>query len=147
MRDKKPGSLSSRDVLQRIGLDDEGHRNLLLDEDDDLLGSPLDGLAGALKQRFEQLNAHHRFKPGDLVRWKPGFQNRLYPRIDKIAVVLEVLPEPIFDSEKDSACTYFREPLDVVLGLFLDSGPHRGDFLSWHFDSRRFELWTEGDTQ
>lgn len=146
MRDKKPGSLSSRDVLQRIGLDDDSHLNLLLD-DEDLLGSPLDGLAAALKQRFEHLNTPHRFKPGDLVRWKQGFQNRLFPRPDKIAIVLEVLPEPIFDSEKDSSCTYFREPLDIVLGLFLDSGPHRGDFLSWHFDSRRFELWTEGDAQ
>ncbi|BAL23467.1 hypothetical protein [Azoarcus sp. KH32C] len=146
MRDKKPGPLSSRDVLQRIGLDDDSHRNLLLDEDD-LLGSPLDGLAAALKQRFESLNTPHRFKPGDIVRWKSGFQNRLFPRTDKVAIVLEVLPEPIFDSEKDSSCTYFREPLDIVLGLFLDSGPHRGDFLSWHFDSRRFELWTEGDAQ
>lgn len=146
MRDKKPGSLSSRDVLQRIGLDDDSHLNLQLD-DEDLLGSPLEGLAAALKQRFEKLNTPHRFKPGDLVRWKPGFQNRLYPRPDKIAIVLEVLPEPIFDSEKDSSSAYFREPLDIVLGLFLDSGAHRGDFLNWHFDSRRFELWTEGDAQ
>ena len=146
MRDKNPGPLSSRDVLQRIGLDDDGHRNLILD-DDDLLDSPLEGLATALKQRFESLNTPHRFKPGDIVRWKPGFQNRRFPRIDKIAIVLEVLPEPVFDTEKDSGCTYYREPLDIVLGLFLDSGPHRGDFLNWHFDSRRFELWTEGDAQ
>ncbi|NMG31762.1 hypothetical protein [Aromatoleum evansii] len=146
MHDKKPGSLSSRDVLQRIGLDDESHRNLLLDEDD-LLGSPLEALATALKQRFDSLNTPRQFKPGDIVQWKPGFQNRLLPRIDKVAIVLEVLPEPIFDSEKDSSCTYFREPLDIVLGLFLDSGPHRGDFLSWHFDSRRLQPWNEGDAQ
>jgi len=146
MHDKKPGPLSSRDVLQRIGLDNDSQRNLLLDEDD-LLGSPLEALASALKQRFESLSTPRKFKPGDIVRWKRGFQNRLFPRIDKVAIVLEVLPEPIFDSEKDSSCTYFREPLDIVLGLFLDSGPHRGDFLSWYFDSRRFELWTEGDAQ
>lgn len=146
MRDKKPNPLSSRDVLQRIGLDDDSHRNLLLD-DDDLLDSPLEGLAAALKLRFEGLNTPHRFKVGDIVRWKPGFQNRLFPRPDKIAIVLEVLSAPIFDSEKDSSSTYFREPLDIVLGIFLDTGPHRGDFLSWHFDSRRFELWTEGESQ
>lgn len=146
MCDKKPNPLSSRDVLQRIGLDDDSYRNLLLD-DDDLLDSPLDGLAAALKQRFEDLNTPHRFKAGDIVRWKPGFRNRLFPRTDKIAIVLEVLSTPIYDSEKDSGCTYFREPLDIVLGIFLDAGPHRGDFLSWHFDCRRFELWAEGEAQ
>lgn len=144
MPDKKPTPLSSRDVLQRIGLDAESQRNLLL-EDDDLLDSPLQGIATALKQRFECLSNAHHFKPGDIVRWKPGLRNRLYPRTDKIAIVLEVLEKPVFDRELDSDCTYFREPLDVVLGVFLDSGPHRGDFLSWHFDSRRFEHWIEGE--
>jgi hypothetical protein len=35
-----------------------------------------------------------------------------------------------------------NEPLDLVLGLFIDSGPARGELLTWHFDSRRFQSWT-----
>ena len=39
-------------------------------------------------------------------------------------------------TEKDDASTpYYREPLDVVLGLTDEDG----DFLCFHFDSRRFE--------
>jgi hypothetical protein len=37
------------------------------------------------------------------------------------------------------------DPLDLVLGLFLDEGEHRGDFLSGHFDGRRFQPWLEGE--
>jgi len=34
----------------------------------------------------------------------------------------------------DSGSPYFREPLDIVLG-FLNGD---GDFITYHFDSRRF---------
>ncbi|MFP4602559.1 MAG: hypothetical protein ACLFNA_06485 [Halochromatium sp.] len=57
------------------------------------------------------------------------------------AVVLEVLDQPIADSETESGSTYFREPLSLVLGLFWDREPGRGDFVAFHFDGRRFEAW------
>lgn len=50
----------------------------------------------------------------------------------------------LLDSDTETGSTYYREPLDLVLGLFLDEGEHRGDFLSWHFDGRRFEPWMQG---
>jgi hypothetical protein len=56
-------------------------------------------------------------------------------------VVLEVLDAPIPDSETESGSTYFREPLSLVLGLFWDREPGRGDFVAFHFDGRRFEPW------
>lgn len=146
MKNRKLGSLSSRDVLKRIGVH-EDHAPALLLDDDDLLDSPLDGLATALKQRFDSLNTRHSFKPGDLVRWKTGMQNRVCPSPNKPAIVLEVLPAPILDTEKDSGNVYFGEPLDIVLGFFWESEPHRGDFIYAHVDSRRFEPWTEGDQQ
>lgn len=139
MTDKKRHALSSRELLERIGLGEDSSRNLLLD--DEPLDSPLDDLGVALRQRFESLNDHHRFAPGDLVCWKPGLRNRRWPLYGKPAVVLEVLPAPVFDMEKDSGDAYFREPLDVVLGMFVEGGPCRGDFVGWHFDSRRFQPW------
>jgi hypothetical protein len=59
-------------------------------------------------------------------------------------VVLEVLDPPIADSERESGSTYFREPLSLVLGLFWDQDPGRGDFVIFHFDGRRFEAWESG---
>lgn len=146
MQNRKPLPLASREVLQRIGMHEGSTSSLMLD-DDELLDSPLDGLAIALKQRFDSLNTAHRFKPGDLVRWKIGLQNRVCPSSNKPAIVLEVLPTPILDTEKDSGNVYYREPLDIVLGFFWESEPHRGDFLYAYFDSRRVEPWTEGDQQ
>ncbi|EIC22782.1 hypothetical protein [Thiorhodovibrio frisius] len=135
----KRDSLSSRDLLARIGLDQELGNNDLLDDEllPDLTGNP----GPALQERARLFAQTHRFAPGDLVTWKPGLKNRRVPRNGQPAVVLEVLSAPVFDSEKDAGSAYFREPLDLVLGLFLEDGPHRGDFLNWHFDSRRFQPW------
>lgn len=143
MQSKKQDPLSSRALLERIRLDATQAANLLLD--DDPLDSPLEALAQALTERYQALKRRHCFQPGDLVCWKPGLRNRLFPRADRPAVVLEVLAVPVLDSETETGSTYCREPLDLVLGVFLDEGEHRGDFLSWHFDSRRFQPWTQGD--
>ena len=40
----------------------------------------------------------------------------------------------MIDAGNDSGSPYFREPLDIVLG-FVDGD---GDFITYHFDSRRF---------
>ena len=143
MAQKKTDPLSSRELLQRIGLGSEPATDLLLD--DDFVDTPLDALAQALQDRFQSLSTAHAFKPGDLVCWKPGLRNRRLPRDGKPAVVLEVHAEPLHDNERDSANTYFREPLNLVLGVFLPEGEHRGDFLTWHFDGRRFQAWQQGD--
>lgn len=143
MTPKRTDPLSSRELLQRIGLDNGAAPNLLLGEDD--FDSPIDTLAQALQERWQSFHTAHTFKPGDLVSWKPGLRNRRFPRYGAPAIVLEVLDEPVRDNEKDSGNTYFREPLGIVLGLFLHDGEHRGDFLSWHFDARRFQPWQQGD--
>jgi hypothetical protein len=135
---RKNQPLSSRELFERIGLTQDA--KALVDEPlEDLEGD----LATALRVRYRQFNQPHRFSPGDLVTWKPGLKNRLFPSQSRPAVVLAVLDPPVFDTESESGSPYFREPLDLVLGLFIESGPHRGDFLTWHFDSRRFQPWTE----
>lgn len=131
--------LSSRELLERIGLTEEAPGALLADEaPDDLTGD----LGPALLARYRLFHERHRFAPGDLVAWKAGLKNRRWPRYGRPAVVMEVLPTPILDSDQDSGSPYFHEPLDLVLGLFLEDGPARGELVTWHFDSRRLQPWT-----
>jgi hypothetical protein len=78
----------------------------------------------------------HSFQPGDIVDWKKGLKNKAcYGPF----VVVEMLTEPLFDMEKEhgSGSTYWREPLDLVLG----SVDGEGDFITFYYDSRRFELY------
>jgi hypothetical protein len=135
-------SLTSRELLNRIGLNDETPNNLIQGESLDDLLSDLDGdLGSVLRERHALLNRPQGFKPGDLVCWKPGLKNRRIPAYGTPTVVLEVLKEPIADSEQESGSTYFREPLSLVLGMIWDREPGRGNFVGFHFDGRRFELW------
>ncbi|MFP4077132.1 MAG: hypothetical protein ACLFTD_11735 [Halochromatium sp.] len=134
--------LSSRELLNRIGLNEAAPNSLLQDQPlDDLLGDLEGDLGSVLLERYAQLNQQQPFKPGDLVCWKPGLRNRRVPAYGTPAVVLEVLDPPIADSERESGSAYFREPLSLVLGLFWDQDPGRGDFVIFHFDGRRFEVW------
>lgn len=140
MTAKKSPPLSSRDLLAKIGIDDLAHETLLFD--DEPLDSPLDDLAAALRGRFLSLTDAQRFAAGDVVTWKPGLRNRRWPSDGKPAIVVELLDPPVHDSEKDSGNPYFREPLDIALGVFIEDGPHRGDFVIWHVDGRRLQTWT-----
>lgn len=70
---------------------------------------------------------------GDFVRWKPGLKNKKKPGSygfllflniilaeGEACVVLESLPEPLYDLQKSAGTPYFREPLTLKLGI-LDS--------------------------
>ena len=69
------------------------------------------------------------------MKWKRDLKNRRRPAYDEPVIVIEVLRTPVFDERGESSSPYFREPLDVVLGLVDEDG----DFICYHFDSRRFE--------
>lgn len=140
MTAKKSPPLSSRELLAKIGIDAAAPDTLLFD--DEPLDSPLDDLTSALRERFHGLTAPNLFKAGDVVAWKPGLRNRHWPSYGKPAIVVDVLDPPVFDAEKDSGNPYFREPLDIALGVFIEDGPHRGDFMVWHVDGRRLQTWT-----
>ncbi len=143
MKPKKTDPQSSRSILDRIGINSDNEFSLL-DEEEDLFESPDQSLARALTARYEALMERYPFKPGDLVTWKPGMSNRRYPKPGKPAVVVAVLEAPVFDQERDSGSPYFREPLDIVLGVYAEEAGKTSDFLTWHFDSRRLQLWSEG---
>jgi hypothetical protein len=139
---RKERSLSSRELLNRIGLNEETPNSLIQGESlDDLLGDLEGDLGSVLLERYALLNRAHAFKPGDLVCWKPGLRNRRVPAYGTPAVVLDILETPIPDTETESGSTYYREPLSLVLGVFWDRDQGRGDFVAFHFDGRRFEPW------
>lgn len=91
-------------------------------------------LAADLKKCYDALTGKkHTFEPGQLVQFKEGLA---YGRFQEGPfVVLEVLPEPVYDDKQESSQAGYRAPLDIQVGT-LDRD---GDFLHWYYDSRRFE--------
>ncbi len=90
----------------------------------------------ALQRRFAASPASG-FRPGQIVQWKPGMRNRRIPADGEPAIVMEVLNPPVFDMCPDmEGSNLFREPLTLVLGI----NDKEGDFLTFHYDGRRFEV-------
>ena len=112
--------------------------NLDLDGGDDLLAEPPEEAREHLRALLERLeNGRERaLRPGMLAVWKPGLKNRRVPRYGEPVVVVALLDEPIVNPDQESGSPYFREPLDLLLGVV------RGDdreFLVYHADRRRFQ--------
>ena len=77
------------------------------------------------------------FKVGQIVRWKNNMKNRKLPYKNQPAIVVAVLNEPIINNLEDSGSPYFRENLDIVLGILVN----HNTFLTFYYDSRRFEMY------
>jgi hypothetical protein len=139
-QDKK--LFSSKQLLEKIGLNDVGGSLSspsldLLEDEADMAGD----LVPLLRERYRLLKeVHHTLRPGMVVQWKTGLKNRRWPALGVPCIVVSVLPEPVCDTD-EAGSTYFREPLDIVVGIFLDSGPARGEFLTFHGNSERFQPW------
>lgn len=136
---RKPHSYASQELLSKLGLSNDRPLDLL---DDEPLEDLRSDLGAILHERYRLFNQHHAFAPGDLVTWKPGMKHKRYPRYGQPAVVLEVLATPVLDPHGEAGSTYFRDPLDLVLGFIWDDGEVRGEFLTFHYDSRRMQRWT-----
>lgn len=101
-----------------------------------------DELLLSLYQRFTAA-PRTAFAPGQIVRWKSGMQNRRLPAYGEPVIIIEVLNPAVCPPDEDFAgSNLFREPLTLVLGMH-DSD---GDFLTYHFDGRRFELHPNQDS-
>ncbi|MCT7971849.1 hypothetical protein [Laspinema olomoucense] len=81
--------------------------------------------------------AKESFKVGQIVRWKNNMKNRKLPYKNQPAIVVAVLNEPIINNLEDSGSPYFRENLDIVLGILVN----HNTFLTFYYDSRRFEMY------
>jgi hypothetical protein len=91
-----------------------------------------------LQSAYDGLFQTHTFQPRQLVKWKKGLKNKKLPKEGQPAIVLEVLTAPLDQVERDSGSPYFREPLDIVLGVIDEDE----DFMIFHFDKRRFEPYS-----
>jgi len=96
-------------------------------------------LSHKLKVLYESLSEKYEFQEGQLVVWKEGLQNRMRPRLNEPAVVIEILKESIFDTDKDSGTPYFREPLNMIVGVFDET---ENNMIFFHVDKRRFKSLT-----
>ena len=88
-----------------------------------------------LKDAFIRFQKKERFEVGDIVVWKNGLRNR------EPAIVVENFSVPFYDEGETTGSSYFREPLDIRLGVIDDSG----DFITYVYDSRRFESFSSPD--
>jgi len=79
------------------------------------------------------------FEVGQTVKWKENLQNRKFPYKDQPAIVIDVLKEPVVSKDAESGSPYFLENLDIILGLTDDDGT----FLTFYYDSRRFEPYSK----
>lgn len=101
-------------------------------EDDDAPSKPVS--PAGLRARYLALMDKHTFKSGDLITWKPGLRHVKYPEDGEPGIVVEVLDPPLIETGFDSSSAYFRNPMDIIIGVILPSG----DFMLFHLDSRRF---------
>ncbi len=94
----------------------------------------MQAMAAILKELAERLDLPNSFAKGQIVTWKPGLKNRMFPDYNEPAIVTAVLPTPIFDlTETSAASPYFQEALTLVIGIFRDD-----DLLEFRVDGRRF---------
>lgn len=92
--------------------------------------------AALLKKLASAFLDTQTFKLGDPVTWKPGFKNCVYPYLDDIGVVVEILDPPITHraTKEEQALASGGSINDVVIA-FLNS---EGEFEHFLMDSRRF---------
>lgn len=96
-----------------------------------------------LRAAYAVFAEQHTFKPGDLVMWKEGQKNRATPAYGEPIIVAEIKADPVIDTGHSSGNGYFNEPLDMLAGEVMDNGDGDICFVLFHYDSRRFQPYTE----
>ncbi len=93
-----------------------------------------------LQDLHKKITDSEDFKIGDIVQWKQGMRNKKRPFQDEPAIVVDILDPPIFDENQDSGSTYFREPLNMVIGIAdYNEKDNTVSLLLFHVDKRRFQ--------
>jgi hypothetical protein len=92
-----------------------------------------------LKDALASYNLERDFESEDLVVWKDNLKNRRHPKYGQPAIVVKILDEPIQTSDETSSSAYFRENLDVQLGIFTEDR----EFVVFYYDSCRFSKYQQ----
>ncbi|PTB96463.1 hypothetical protein C9994_07265 [Marivirga lumbricoides] len=90
-----------------------------------------------LRYRKSKLEEEIDYAAGDIVVWKDKLKNKNFPLHGQPAIVIEVLDQPRYDDSAQIGSHIFKEPHDLILGLIMENG----DFLTFHFDKRRFKKY------
>lgn len=134
----KPLALALLEKLKEIGVGDVTD----LISDDDAIEQEYDtDYIEELKTCYIALSEKVKFQKGQLVKWKNRMQNKRLPKKNQPAIVVATLDEPIFEDKFPAGSTYYKEPLDIILGVINDDG----GFLTFYHDSRRFELYKDSE--
>ena len=72
---------------------------------------------------------------GQIVKWKAHLKNRKLPHKNQPAIVIAILDKPVISTDDEPGSPYFLETLDIILGIIVGDGT----FLTFYYDSRRFE--------
>jgi hypothetical protein len=103
--------------------------------DDAVSADPPAVNAERLQEARSAYEQRYDFAVGQLVRWKAGLRNKQLPEYGQPAVVVDLFDEAIVNVAEPADSPYFRERLDVVLGVFDGDT----DFALFHYDAQRFE--------
>ncbi|GEM_PF-6145355 len=90
-------------------------------------------------RNFQTQYEKFTFKVGDLVIWEKGLKHKKVPDYGVPAVVLKVLETPIIDEESPISSPYYKEELDILLGIMDEEG----DFICFYYDSKRFKSFQQ----
>jgi hypothetical protein len=90
-----------------------------------------------LKSACKNYLRKESFEVGQFVKWKANLNNRKLPHKNQPAIVIAILDEPVISTDDESGSPYFLETLDIILGIIVDDG----SFLTFYYDSRRFEAY------
>jgi hypothetical protein len=90
-----------------------------------------------LRSACENFLNKETFEVEQIVKWKKNLKNRKLPHKNQPAVVIAILDEPVISTDDESGSPYFLETLDIILGIINDDGT----FLTFYYDSRRFESY------
>jgi hypothetical protein len=88
-----------------------------------------------LRDSYDALLVKHEFRPGMIVRQKPQAINYKEFGDNGLAIVIEVLAEPIIVGLDNPGSNRHRERQDIIVGSIEDERM----FCLFHVDSRRFE--------
>jgi hypothetical protein len=90
-----------------------------------------------LKSACKNFVRKESFEVGQIVKWKENLKNRKLPHKNQPAIVISILEEPVISTDNESGSPYFLETLDIILGIIVDDG----SFLTFYYDSKRFEAY------
>lgn len=105
-------------------------------EEPDRTSISREGEIACLRDALDALMTKNEFKVKMIVRQKPACKGYKSYSDNGLAIVVELLDEPIIRVDVDSTSGHYRESMDMIVGEW---DANQGVFVTFHVDSRRHE--------